>query len=124
MDFNIPGTGGGADSVSVEGSVNSSSGSASALTSGTLKTTGSSDVLIYAVGVGTNQTSWTADAAGGFAIPSNNLTTGASGSNARTAVEYKTIVAPSSGTTILTGSTGGTPMGGVFAGFSTSAVRH
>jgi Putative Ig domain len=122
MDFNIPGVGGGADSVTEEGSVNSSSASTSALPSGTLNTIGSSDVLIYAVGVETDQASWTADAAGGFAIPSNNLTTGASGSNARTAIEFKTVLAPFSGTTVLTGSTGGAPMGGVFAGFTTSAV--
>ncbi len=101
--------------TAADGSVNSSSSSASSLTSGTLTPTQSTDVLIYAVGAGGTQTSWTAGS--NFAIPSNNVATGANGSNARSGMQYRILIAPFSGTTSMSDSTSGSSMVGVFGAF-------
>jgi hypothetical protein len=101
--------------TAADGSVNTFSSSASTLASGTLTPTQSTDVLIYAVGAGGNQTSWTAGT--GFAIPSNNVLPGANGSNARSGMEYRIITGPFSGTTSMSDSTSGSSMVGVFGAF-------
>ena len=102
--------------TATDGSANSFKYPASSLTSGTLTTTQSTDVLIYAVGSGGNQTLWTAGS--GFAIPNNNVATGANGSNARSGMQYQIVAAPFNGTTSMSVGTGGGSMVGVFAGFS------
>jgi hypothetical protein len=94
--------------TAADGSVNTFSPSASSLTSGTLTPTQSTDVLIYAVGAGTNQGSWTAGT--GYAIPAN-------GSNARSGMQYRILTAPFSGTTSMSGTTTGSSMVGVFGAF-------
>jgi hypothetical protein len=90
---------GAAGSAVADGSVNNASGaSATTSSSGVLTTTNANDILIFATDTGSNETGWTAG--GGYAIPNNNLATGASGSNARMAMQY--VVASSALTNTTT----------------------
>lgn len=98
-----------------DGSVNSTIVPGTTLTSGTLTTARPNDVLIYGVGVGGNQTTWTQGT--GFTIPNNNNATGANGSNNRSAIQYKIVSALFNSTTSMTDNASFS-MAGIFAGFS------
>ncbi|HEY1958325.1 MAG TPA: hypothetical protein VGH28_22065 [Polyangiaceae bacterium] len=83
----------GADASSFEdGSVGigaTRDGVTSSLPSGTLSTTHGNDLLVYYAGLGDDVTTWIAGT--GFAIPSNDVTPGLSGSNARTVIQVESV---------------------------------
>jgi hypothetical protein len=88
----------GATSGLEDASVNSSSAATgSSLASGSLTTTNALDILLYWVGLGGDQSSWTAGP--NFAIPANNDAPGANGSNPRTAIQYEIVNSTQSGLT-------------------------
>src|SRR5439155_19006340 len=71
----------------LDSSVNNASGaSVGTSSSGSLSTTYADDILIFATDTSGNETGWTAGPS--YTIPNNNLAAGASGSNARQAMQY------------------------------------
>ena len=83
---------GAAASSVADGSVNNASGaSVTTSSSGSLTTTNANDILIFATDTGGNETGWTAGP--GYAIPNNKLMVGASGSNARMAMQFAVVSA-------------------------------
>ena len=78
-----------------DGSVKNKSGaSVTAETSGPLTTSNANDILIFAGETSGNEASWTAGA--GYTIPNNLLTTGASGSNVRMAMQFLIVTSTQS----------------------------
>src|SRR5207249_3992461 len=84
---------GAASSSVADGSVNNGTAvSTTTSTSGSLTTSSGNDILILATDTSGNETGWTAGA--GYTIPSNSVTTGASGSNIRMAMQYEVVASP------------------------------
>ena len=107
---------GAAISAVADGSVNNASGaSVHASSSGSLTTTNANDILIFATETGTNETGWTAGA--GYTIPSNNLATGANGSNLRMAMQYAVAASALANTTTTTNYLNTSWNSNVFAAF-------
>src|SRR5437016_14554676 len=86
MVFEISGA---ASSSVADGSVNNGTASTTTSTSGSLTTTNANDILIFATDTSGNETGWTAGT--GYAIPNNMVTTGASGSDVRMAMQYAVV---------------------------------
>src|SRR5439155_21054437 len=76
---------------------NTSGSSTTTSTSRPLSTLNANDILIFATDTAANQTAWTAGA--GYTIPNNKVTTGASGSNARQAMQCAFVSSAQSNTT-------------------------
>lgn len=101
-------------------SVNSNTAAGTSLTSGTYTTTNANDVLVYFMRSGAGQASWTPGA--GFTIPNNNLTTGASGSNTRAAIQYQIVSATQAAQTTSMSCTASSSLISVFGAFKAAPL--
>jgi len=107
---------GGATSGVADGSVNRATfADATGSTSGSLTTTNANDILIFATDTSGNEIGWTAGA--GYAIPNNMVTTGASGSDVRMAMQYAVVSSVQTNTATSTAYTNPNWNGNTFAAF-------
>src|SRR5207244_877496 len=116
MVFEISGA---ASSLVADGSVNNGTAvSTTTSTSGSLTTSNGNDILILATDTSGNETGWTAGAS--YTIPSNSVTTGASGSNIRQAMQYQAVASPQTNASATMTYPGANWNGNVFAAFKGS----
>jgi len=107
---------GGASSSVADGSVNSGTASSTTTsTSGSLTTTNANDILIFATDASGDETGWTAGT--GYAIPNNQVTRGASGSDVRMAMQYKVVSSAQTGATTSMTYLNSNWNGNIFAAF-------
>ncbi len=107
---------GAATSAVADGSVNNGTASSTTTsTSGALTTTNASDILIFATDTSGNESGWTAGT--GFTIPNNKVTTGASGSNVRMAMQYAITAGALTNTTTSMTYANANWNGNIFAAF-------
>ncbi|PYV35050.1 MAG: hypothetical protein DMG22_03695, partial [Acidobacteria bacterium] len=98
-----------------DSSVSNGTASTTTSTSGSLTTTNANDLLIFATDTAGNVGGWAAGA--GYLIPNNKLTTGASGSNVRMAMQYAVVTSTQTNMTTLMTYTGTNWNGNIFAAF-------
>src|SRR5205823_4192077 len=109
-----------ASSLVADGSVNNGTAvSTTTSTSGSLTTSNGNDILIMATDTSGNETGWTAGA--GYTIPNNSVTTGASGSNIRMAMQYQAVASPQTNASATMTYANSNWNGNVFAAFKGSA---
>src|SRR5205823_896534 len=88
-------------------------------TSGGLLTSNANDLLIFATDASGNESGWTAGT--GYAIPNNKVTTGASGSDIRMAMQYAVVNSTQTYTTGMT-YTNSNWNGNIFAAFKITSA--
>ena len=107
---------GAASSSVADGSVNGGTASSTtSSTSGNLTTTNANDILIFATDASGDETGWTAGT--GYAIPNNQVTRGASGSDVRMAMQYKVVSSAQTGATTSMTYLNSNWNGNIFAAF-------
>ena len=84
-------------------------------TSGSLTTTNANDILIFAADASGNETGWTPGT--GYAIPTNKLAIGASGSNVRMAMQVAVVSSVQTNTTTGMSYANSNWNGNIFAAF-------
>lgn len=109
---------GAATASPIDASATGSSSGATSCPSGSLTTTNANDILVFACRVGATQTTWTQGA--GYTIPNNNVATGNSGSNSRSAIQYKVVTTTQSAVTTSMTYGASTTNGNVFVGIKSS----
>jgi phosphoesterase family protein/HYDIN/CFA65/VesB family protein/ASPM-SPD-2-Hydin domain-containing protein/centrosomal CEP192-like protein len=100
----------------LDGSVNGGTAAdTTTSTSKSLTTTNANDILIFATDTSGNESGWTPGT--GYAIPNNKLIIGASGSNARMAMQYAVVSSVQTNTTTATTYSSSNWNGNIFAAF-------
>jgi hypothetical protein len=107
---------GAAISGALDGSVNGGTAAdTTTSSSGSLTTTNANDILIFATDTSGNETGWTAGT--GYTILNNKVTTGASGSNVRQAMQYAVVSSTQTNATTATTYLNLNWNGNIFAAF-------